>query len=101
MNSLLVTPKSDGKNPFTIVCFICGREYGTKSIEIHEKQCMEKWEKTNKELPKAMKRPRPVKPKQNPDLPIKGSYNDDAFQAYQENTLFPCDSCGRKVFLID
>eukprot|EP00971_Amphidinium_carterae_P335266 6471022-Amphidinium_carterae.1 len=27
------------KGPRTVVCYICGREFGRSSIEIHEKQC--------------------------------------------------------------
>ena len=32
------------QKPRTLVCFICGREYGTKSLEIHIKSCAKKWD---------------------------------------------------------
>ena len=34
-------------NPILLVCYICGREYGSKSIKIHEPQCLRKWRQAN------------------------------------------------------
>jgi hypothetical protein len=45
-----------------MVCYICGREFGSKSISIHEPQCLEKWKIENNKLPKHQKRPEPKKP---------------------------------------
>ena len=28
-----------------VLCYICGRQFGTKSIKIHIKNCEEKWER--------------------------------------------------------
>lgn len=50
------------RRPPTVVCYICGREYGTKSISIHEPQCLKKWHNENNLLPKELKRPEPKKP---------------------------------------
>ena len=50
------------RRPPTIVCYICGREYGTKSIAIHEPQCLKKWHNENNLLPKELRRPEPKKP---------------------------------------
>lgn len=33
-------------------CYVCQREYGSRSIEIHEPQCLEKWRARNASLPK-------------------------------------------------
>ena len=30
--------------PKTLICYICGREYGTASLEIHLKTCKKKWD---------------------------------------------------------
>ena len=30
--------------PKALMCYICGREYGTASLEIHLKTCKKKWE---------------------------------------------------------
>ena len=46
----------------TVICYICGREFGSKSIGIHEPQCLEKWKVENAKLPKGQRRPLPKKP---------------------------------------
>ncbi|BFZ18526.1 hypothetical protein BsWGS_21565 [Bradybaena similaris] len=98
------------KRPPTIVCYICGREYGTASIGIHEKQCLVKWKAENDGLPAKLKRPEPVKPQvfveQNRSLSgtAGGTYdldalNDAAFASAQAQYI-PCKICGR-TFLPD
>lgn len=97
--------------PVSVVCYICGREFGTKSISIHEPQCLKKWHNENNQLPKKMRRP-PKKPEILPDIPISGSksgggkgqysidqMNEAAWQASQAN-LVPCENCNR-TFLPD
>uniref|UniRef100_A0A452UW55 C2HC/C3H-type domain-containing protein n=1 Tax=Ursus maritimus TaxID=29073 RepID=A0A452UW55_URSMA len=83
------------------VCYICGREFGSQSIAIHEPQCLEKWRTENSKLPKHLRRPEPSKPQ---PLGGSGSYNlqavnEAAFQSSQAQ-LLPCESCGR-TFLPD
>lgn len=50
------------KRPKTLVCFICGREYGTRSLEIHIKTCQKKWEIEQNKLPKRQRKPCPTAP---------------------------------------
>lgn len=85
--------------PRTVVCYICGREFGTKSISIHEPQCLKKWHVQNDQLPKKERRPPPKKPVDLPKISAKGSYdleqfNEAAWAAAQAN-LVPCNNCGR------
>lgn len=54
------------RRPPTVICYICGREYGTKSISIHEPQCLKKWHQENDNLPKHLRRPEPKKPEVRP-----------------------------------
>lgn len=89
--------------PVSVVCYICSREFGTKSISIHEPQCLEKWKVENSQLPKNLRRPMPKKPE---PLAAGGSksyklddYNDMAYKSAQGN-LIPCENCGR-TFLPD
>lgn len=91
-------PTRAPQKPRTVFCYICGREFGSKSISIHEPQCMKKWEIENEKLPRNMRRPMPVKPQA---LPGGGSYNysEAAYEAAQSN-LVPCPGCGR-TFLPD
>ncbi|XP_018119712.1 zinc finger protein 474 [Xenopus laevis] len=91
------------KQPPTVVCYICGREFGTKSISIHEPQCLQKWNLENGKLPKNLRRPEPKKPEVRP-IGAKGSYdlvslNEAAWQSAQSQ-LVACDICGR-TFLPD
>uniref|UniRef100_A0A8D2CM09 C2HC/C3H-type domain-containing protein n=1 Tax=Sciurus vulgaris TaxID=55149 RepID=A0A8D2CM09_SCIVU len=50
----------------TLVCYICGREFGTMSLPIHEPKCLEKWKVENDRLPKELRRPLPQKPQPLP-----------------------------------
>ncbi|CAH1796449.1 unnamed protein product [Owenia fusiformis] len=82
-----------------VVCYICSREFGSRSISIHEPQCMKKWHMENNLLPKGQRRRPPVKPQQLPNISAKGSYNVSAYNeaAYQsaQSQLLPCENCGR------
>ncbi len=48
--------------PKFVLCYVCGRKYGTQSIEIHEPQCLEQWHIENAKLPPNLRRPPPRKP---------------------------------------
>ena len=98
------------KRPF-MVCYICGREFGSQSIAIHEPQCLQKVIDENSQLPKSQRRPLPKKhpepsesSKWNPldeRKTIGGPSNfadhpdyDQGYSAYEQN-LIPCKSCKR------
>ena len=111
-------PRMAGKNPPTVVCYICGREYGTKSIAIHEPQCLKKFETENRKLPINKRKPLPKKrseerakvvqliAKEDQILAVSGQPTeltdermDLVFQqcyADFERELVPCKRCGRK-----
>uniref|UniRef100_A0A671FSG3 C2HC/C3H-type domain-containing protein n=1 Tax=Rhinolophus ferrumequinum TaxID=59479 RepID=A0A671FSG3_RHIFE len=89
------------RRPGFRMCYICGREFGSQSLAIHEPQCLEKWHIENSKLPKHLRRPEPSKPQ-----PLGGggfynlqAANEAAFQSSQAQ-LLPCESCGR-TFLPD
>ncbi|XP_069942460.1 A disintegrin and metalloproteinase with thrombospondin motifs 14-like isoform X4 [Cherax quadricarinatus] len=46
----------------TMVCYICGRGFGSKSLSIHQPQCLEKWKRENDSLAKNLRRPLPKEP---------------------------------------
>ncbi|XP_027526716.1 zinc finger protein 474 isoform X3 [Neopelma chrysocephalum] len=86
------------RRPGLKVCYICGREFGSQSISIHESQCLKKWHIENNQLPKHLRRPEPRKPEVLPG----GSYrltdeNEAAYQSAQAQ-LVPCGNCGRTFF---
>jgi len=37
-------PPAFVQRPKTLICYICGKEYGTMSLKIHLKTCMKKFE---------------------------------------------------------
>uniref|UniRef100_A0A8C3JEU5 C2HC/C3H-type domain-containing protein n=1 Tax=Calidris pygmaea TaxID=425635 RepID=A0A8C3JEU5_9CHAR len=91
------------RRPPAVLCYICGREYGTKSISIHEPQCLKKWHQENDKLPKHLRRPEPKKPEVS-SIQAKGFYDLDSLNEAAwisaQNQLVPCDICGR-TFLPD
>ena len=86
------------------VCYVCGRDFGMKSIGIHEPQCMKKWHMENDKLPREMRRKPPSKPDLLPSISGSNSVdrermNQAAWQSAQAQ-LIACDNCGRS-FLPD
>ena len=52
------------------MCYICGKEYGTASLEIHLKTCRKKWEMEESLKPLKDRRPIPEPPKNFEDVMI-------------------------------
>ncbi|XP_071517846.1 uncharacterized protein [Panulirus ornatus] len=78
----------------TLVCYICGREFGSRSLPIHQPQCLEKWKRENERLPKHRQRPLP----QEPTGPLThDEWNEYAWKTAQAQ-LVPCEWCGRTFF---
>ncbi|XP_060071157.1 zinc finger protein 474-like [Ylistrum balloti] len=82
--------------PRTVVCYICGREFGSKSLPIHEPQCMEKWKIENNKLPKERRRPMPRKPTTEDGAPLTREQMNDAAWENAKAQLIPCENCGRR-----
>ena len=90
--------------PALPLCHLCGQQFGTASIKIHQKTCKEKYERERgRAAPEA-----PMSPFLNggDERQIKGmtaqaieEFNDSAYQAWAGD-LEPCPNCGRR-FLPD
>uniref|UniRef100_A0A914H5F6 Zinc finger protein 474 n=1 Tax=Globodera rostochiensis TaxID=31243 RepID=A0A914H5F6_GLORO len=82
-----------------IYCYICGRQFGSKSIGIHQPQCLKKWKIQNEQLPKELRRHAPEAPKiiRNADNSI--DVNATNMAAYEASLaqLIRCANCGRKL----
>ncbi|XP_063591234.1 zinc finger protein 474-like isoform X2 [Penaeus indicus] len=78
----------------TRVCYICGREFGSRSLAIHQPQCLEKWRRENEKLPRNLQRPEPVLPEH--ELTHE-EWNEYAWKTAQAQ-LVPCEWCGRTFF---
>lgn len=84
------------RGPRTVTCYLCGREFGTKSLPLHEPKCLQKWERENSQLPRHLQRKPPTKP----DKPMTSEeWNRFAWEASQAS-LAACEHCGR-TFLPD
>ncbi|KAK3610253.1 hypothetical protein CHS0354_022316 [Potamilus streckersoni] len=83
---------SPQRGPKTLVCYICGREFGSKSLPIHEPKCLEKWKIENSKLPKEQRRPLPVKP----SGPVTREQMNEAAWENAKSQLIPCPNCGRR-----
>jgi len=110
------TPTRSYREPPSLTCYICGRKYGTTSLNIHLKACKKKWQLEQMKLPKKERRKCPEPPKVFSDIPIKGKslrinsigvdsakmqqYNEEAFKDWNDKVLEPCERCGR-TFLPD
>jgi len=85
--------------PRTIVCHICGREFGSASIDIHIPQCEKKWLAAEAQKPAGHQRPAPQRPQLDPDL-SREEANEQLSRHWNDEVLEPCPNCGR-TFLPD
>jgi len=88
--------------PSFVTCYICGREFGTRSIGIHVPKCLEKWEAQQEKLPRGERRQAPSPP-ENYNKILSGEItgkeliriNQKAAEDYKTEVLEPCPVCGR------
>ena len=81
---------SPPSKPRTVICYICGREFGSKSLPIHEPQCLRKWKNENSKLPRGLQKPMPRKPSA-----VGGSSASEAARNAAKENLVACRKCGR------
>ncbi|XP_033229116.1 uncharacterized protein LOC117180734 [Belonocnema kinseyi] len=75
-----------GSGPPTVVCEICGRNFGTRSIKIHEPQCLKKWQIEKEKAPKKS----PLISRPEVEIPSKKSSTDSVC-----TRAFTCYICER------
>merc|ERR1739838_79224 len=88
-----------------VSCYLCGRDFGTRSIAIHVPNCAKKWEDEQKKLPKSERRSPPQAPG-NFDRVMTGQlegeelkeFNMAAVKQWNEAVLVSCDHCKRTFF---
>jgi len=86
--------KDGGRNgPRTEVCYICGREFGSASIGIHEKQCAKKWEDIEAQKPERERKPLPLRPHVH-DGASREQRNKAAKAVHEAEAMAHC-ACGR------
>lgn len=110
------TPKKLAPGPKTRVCYVCGRQYGLHSFEIHLKQCKELWIAREAEKDPRVRKPLPEDPMLKLGIALdeasQGSGNGGggggalsarkleeinriSTQAFNTEALSACEFCGR------
>jgi len=94
-------PSKPPSIPKYYVCFLCGRQYGSKSLLIHIPYCEKQWLADEEKKPKADRRPLPPRPEQiqTSTLPSNAeeiaAFNAAMLSYWEKNTLLECKTCGR------
>ncbi|XP_023242101.1 zinc finger protein 474-like isoform X1 [Centruroides sculpturatus] len=94
--AVTVEDSGGSKGPRALICYICGRPFGSKSLPLHEPHCLERWKRENELLSPNQRRPLPQKPETNVTM-TKDEFNEASWQSFQAN-LVPCPNCGRTFF---
>ena len=97
------------------MCYICGREFGTMSLQIHIKTCEKKWEVAQEQLPLKERRKCPEPPQnfEGTMAQVKSGkmqmrskqdimlmMNEEAYNKWDTEALVACRNCNR-TFLPD
>ncbi|KAK9808816.1 hypothetical protein WJX72_004195 [[Myrmecia] bisecta] len=88
------------ERPRAYTCYLCGQQYGSKSLPIHIPQCQEKWVKVEEQKLKKERRPVPPPPPELTDeLPTDpagiDAFNDAMYGYWSKVSLVKCAGCGR------
>merc|ERR1712123_477448 len=88
-----------------VTCYLCGRDFGSRSIAIHVPNCLKKWEDEQKKLPKSQRRPLPRAPEQLDQIlegKLQGEdlkrFNEAVMEEWNRAVLAECEHCGRTFF---
>ena len=88
-----------------VSCYLCGRDFGSRSIAIHVPHCAKKWEDEQRKLPKSLRRSPPQAP-DNLDRVMAGQlegeelkqFNMEAVKMWNQAVLVACQHCKRYLF---
>nr|XP_033194946.1 cactin [Bombus vancouverensis nearcticus] len=98
----LSSPTGDNVQKKTVTCYICGRDFGSTSIAIHEPQCLRKWHVENQKLSPSQRRKEPERPEiiyarnlETGDITVDLDAMAEASWKSHLSQLVPCKQCGR------
>jgi zinc-finger of a C2HC-type len=90
------------EKPRALICYICGRQFGTASLEIHIKSCQQKWEAEQLQKPLNKRKPLPKPPSDIKEMVITAKKNSNAIDAFNSmafdtynKALEQCPNCPR------
>ncbi|CAK9092547.1 unnamed protein product [Durusdinium trenchii] len=92
-----------GSKPQMLMCYLCGREFGSRSLPIHVPQCEKKWLAQEAQKPLADQRPLPPRPERLNAMMTTGAlrdeeravFNEEMYNKWDEDVLEKCTYCGR------
>mmetsp|Transcript_21810 Transcript_21810/g.53400 ORF Transcript_21810/g.53400 Transcript_21810/m.53400 type:complete len:230 (+) Transcript_21810:1548-2237(+) len=90
--------------PNHLVCYLCGRKYGTTSLEIHLPQCERLWVKRESTRPAKERKRLPSPPegwqiwREGMSVADRQRLNMLALRLYRNRVLCRCKNCGRTFF---
>jgi hypothetical protein len=92
--------KGPASKPRAYTCYLCGQQYGSRSLAIHIPQCQDKWLQKEEQKSKAERRPLPNCPFILDDpLPTDPAgideFNSTMFSVYNGVSLCQCPYCKR------
>lgn len=102
-----VSKSTTFKKPKTVMCYICGKEFGTTSIGIHIKQCEKKWVEVESKKPYSQRRPVPSAPNgwdmmvhkleagEKVDMDELDNFNSKSNDKWNDEALIRCEHCNR------
>ena len=90
-----------------VTCYICGRDFGKKSLGIHLPICRRKFESEQKSLPQHLRKHEPAAPvllmklldEEGMTKEELEEYNKDAINIWNNETLVKCENCSRYKLL--
>eukprot|EP00913_Durusdinium_trenchii_P010964 g10290.t1 len=93
-----------GSKPQMLMCYLCGREFGSRSLPIHVPQCEKKWlaQAAEAQKPLADQRPLPPRPERLNAMMTTGAlrdeeravFNEEMYNKWDEDVLEKCTYCG-------
>lgn len=86
--------------PVSLVCYLCGREFGTQSLGIHLKTCEQVYLRDHSELPNKPNNLENILNKKNLEKEEIAEYNKEAEKLYKDVNYISCPNCSRR-FLPD
>ena len=91
-----MSTKHRGHPPRLLMCYICGREFGSQSLGIHEPQCLEKWRAEQLLLPHGQRaKHEPLRVRMDVGDGGVEAANEAARESLQAN-MVGCEFCGRR-----
>eukprot|EP01004_Peranema_trichophorum_P009798 NODE_854_length_2299_cov_48.321691_g728_i0.p1 GENE.NODE_854_length_2299_cov_48.321691_g728_i0~~NODE_854_length_2299_cov_48.321691_g728_i0.p1 ORF type:complete len:685 (-),score=161.29 NODE_854_length_2299_cov_48.321691_g728_i0:203-2257(-) len=100
------TAKGPGARPQLLICYLCGQQFGSASLGIHQPQCYQKKLTEWKNADKGVRGPKPRDPSASGveapnkilgNLDAVERFNQEQFGDFKQN-LAQCPNCGRKFF---